>query len=50
MQKGTLNLYNNRDLLRQGTVLIKKIKKSIETHTNIFPDTHDNNYLRKRWC
>lgn len=26
MQKLALNLYNNRDLLRQDTVLIKKIK------------------------
>lgn len=30
MQKGTVNLYNNRDLLRQGTVLIKKIKKVLK--------------------
>lgn len=26
MQKLALNLYNKRDLLRQGTLLIKKIK------------------------
>lgn len=49
MQKLALNLYNNRDLLRQGTVLIKK-NKNIEIHPNIFPKTHDNNYFRKRWC
>lgn len=30
MQKVALNLYNNRDLLRQGTMLIKKKSKALK--------------------